>query len=454
MVDKKEHHPEVGETPNYSDSPKIKNRYSSPEVYLNLNVRGLPQSATLTINELSRFMEENGKTVYKMGLGQSPFPVPKPVVESLKENAHQKDYLPVKGLPALRKAVAAFHQRKEGIPFHEDNVLIGPGSKELMFIVQLVYYGDLVIPTPSWVSYAPQAQIIGRHIRWVPTRLSNNLNLTPDELEKLCEQDPNRPRILILNYPNNPSGSTYTTEELKTLAKIARKYRIILISDEIYGELHHKGQHVSIARFYPEGTIISSGLSKWCGAGGWRLGTFTFPDTLNWLRDAMAVVASETFTATSAPIQYAAVTAFQGGKEIDTYLANSRKILSALGRYCAKKLQKIGATLPEPKGGFYLFVNFSAFRDALYRKGILTSNDMCKRLLKETGVAVLPGNVFGRQNDEFSARLAYVDFDGEKALQAAEKWPNGKSFDQQFLTENCGKVVKAIDLMCDWFNSL
>ena len=278
--------------------------------------------------------------------------------------------------------------------------------------------------------------------------------MTPEELEKLCEQDPNRPRILILNYPNNPSGSTYTTEQLKTIAKIARKYRIILISDEIYGELHHKGQHVSIARFYPEGTIISSGLSKWCGAGGWRLGTFTFPDTLNWLRDAMAVVASETFTATSAPIQYAAVTAFQGSKEIDTYLANSRKILSALGRFCAKKLQKIGATLPEPKGGFYLFVNFDVFREALYRRGILTSSEMCKRLLRETGVAMLPGNVFGRENDEFSVRLAYVDFDGEKALKAAQKWQSGKPFDQQFLTENCGKVVNAIDLICGWFSAL
>jgi len=94
--------------------------------------------------------------------------------------------------------------------------------------------------------------------------------------------------------------------ELEELAAVARRFGVILLSDEIYGQLHHQGAHVSVARFYPEGTIISSGLSKWCGAGGWRLGTFTFPGELRWLLDAMASVASETYTSTCAPIQYAA----------------------------------------------------------------------------------------------------------------------------------------------------
>ncbi|HEB96041.1 MAG TPA: aminotransferase class I/II-fold pyridoxal phosphate-dependent enzyme, partial [Sedimenticola thiotaurini] len=141
-----------------------------PDINLNLNVRGLSQSATLAINERCARMHREGKDVYRLGLGQSPFPVAEPVVAELRSNAHQKDYLPVKGLPRLREAVASYHCRQEGVEYSADDVLIGPGSKELMFLVQLVYYGDLVIPTPSWVSYAPQANIIGRHIRWVPTR--------------------------------------------------------------------------------------------------------------------------------------------------------------------------------------------------------------------------------------------------------------------------------------------
>jgi len=132
---------------------------------------------------------------------------------------------------------------------------------------------------------------------------------------------------LVLNYPGNPDGLTYTADELKEIARVAREYEIILLSDEIYGQLHHKGGHVSVARYYPEGTIISSGLSKWCGAGGWRLGTFTFPQSLDWLMESMAAVASETYTSVSAPIQYAGVQAFRGSMAIERYLWNARRIL-------------------------------------------------------------------------------------------------------------------------------
>ena len=137
-----------------------------PDIHLNLNVRGLPVSATLDINERSRQLINQGQKIFKFGLGQSPFPVPKVVEDELKKNAHQKDYLPVLGLYQLRQAVADYYNRILGLEFEPERVMIGPGSKELMFILQLAYYGDLVIPRPSWVSYAPQAHIIGRHIQW------------------------------------------------------------------------------------------------------------------------------------------------------------------------------------------------------------------------------------------------------------------------------------------------
>ncbi|MFQ5602064.1 MAG: pyridoxal phosphate-dependent aminotransferase [bacterium] len=428
------------------------NKNYTPDINLNLNVRGMPQSATLEINERSDRLVKEGREVFKLGLGQSPFPIPLPVVEALKTHAHQKDYLPVKGLSKLREAVAQYHCRGQGIHCNANDVLIGPGSKELMFLLQLVYYGDLVIPTPSWVSYAPQAEIIGRHIRWLMTHLGHGWRLTPEEIANICKSDPDRPRIIILNYPNNPTGGTYRLEELKALAQIARKHRVILLSDEIYGELHHNGQHISIARFYPEGTIISSGLSKWCGAGGWRLGTFLFPPSLHWLRDAMAAVASETFTATSAPIQYAAIRAFEGGDEITEYLTHSRRILKWLGRFLAQRLTEAGVIVPEPKGAFYLFPDFSPFRDRLHARGITTSAELCRRLLNDTGVAVLPGVVFGRQPEELTARIAYVDFDGENALHAAQQIPMGKGRELDFLRKHCGRLITAIDHLCDWLH--
>jgi aspartate aminotransferase len=424
-----------------------------PDRNLNLNVRSLSQSATLAINEQSAQLQAEGKKVHKLGLGQSPFPVPQPVVEALKSHAHEKDYLAVKGLRELRAAVAAYHRQREGIGYDEADVMVGPGSKELMFVLQLVYYGELVIPTPSWVSYAPQAQIIGRQVRWVSTDGANGWRLMPERLEQLCQDDTDRPRIVILNYPSNPTGGTYTTDELKELAKVARRYRVVLLSDEIYGPIHHRGQHVSIARFYPEGTIISGGLSKWCGAGGWRLGTFTFPRTLRWLQDAMAVVASETYTSTTAPIQYAAVRAFEGGYELEDYLFQSRRILRALGRCLHQRLRDAGVSCAAPAGAFYLFPDFEPMREALNGRGINTSRAFCERLLEETNVAILPGEVFGRPPEELTARLAYVNFDGARALVAAESIPKDKGLTLTFLDTYCPGTLAAVQEMCDWLGA-
>jgi aspartate aminotransferase len=348
--------------------------------------------------------------------------------------------------------VANHNRRLQGIDCTGQDILIGPGSKELMFLLQLVYYGDLVIPTPSWVSYAPQAQIIGRKINWIQTSVKNDWRLVPEDLDRLCHEDPSRPRIVILNYPANPTGDTYTSDELKQLAHIAREYRVILLSDEIYGELHHRGQHVSLARYYPEGTIISSGLSKWCGAGGWRLGTFTFPPNLRWLLDAMAVVASETYTSTSAPIQYAAIRAFSGGAEIEQYLRSSRRILRNLGRHIYTQLKEAGASLAHPVGAFYLFPDFSPMKDRLAARGIHDSNTLCTRLLEETGVATLPGSEFGRPASELTLRLAYVDFDGARTLAAHDEFFQDRDITPAFLEQYCPNVVNAIDAMCRWLN--
>ena len=413
--------------------------------YLSLNVRGLKPSATLAINERSAAMIRRGETVYRLGLGQSPFPVPDCVVEALRENAAQKDYLPVRGLPALREAVAAYHARVDGLDCSADDVLVGPGSKELLFIAQLVACAELVLPSPSWVSYAPQAQIVGRPVVWLPT--DDGWRLDADALAEHCADDPTCPRLLILNYPNNPAGTTYDAAALRAIAHVCRRYRVVVLSDEIYGELHHAGGHVSLARFYPEGTVVSSGLSKWCGAGGWRLGTFVFPRALRPLLDAMAVVASETFTSTSAPIQYAAVRAFAGGPEIDSYLDHSRRVLGALGGHVARTLRATGVAVAEPEGGFYVMADFCAHAAQLGGRGIHTSAQLAERALAETGVAFLPGSQFGRPAAELTARLAYVDFDGAAALAASAQ---EDALGEPWVRAHCGKVTAAIDRLCAW----
>ncbi|MCK4367996.1 MAG: aminotransferase class I/II-fold pyridoxal phosphate-dependent enzyme [Thermoplasmata archaeon] len=421
-------------------------------VSLNINIRGLEESATLAFNEKSKELSRKGVKVYNLSLGQSPFPVPDPVVEALRVHAHEKSYLPVRGLPALRTEVARFHRRKDNVEVRSTRVLIGPGSKELMFLLQLVFYGELVVPTPSWVSYVPQAQILGKKIRLISTSYEDRWHMTPERLAELCESehDVYRPRILVLNYPGNPDGLSYTTDELKRIAKIARKYEFILLSDEIYGELDHKGQHVSVARFYPEGTIISSGLSKWCGAGGWRLGTFTFPRDLSWLLDAMAVAASQTYTSVSTPIQHAAVRAFRGGMRIERYLWHVRRTLSALGTRCAEMLSETGIRVHPPTGAFYLFVDFSPLAKNLAKRGIGDGPTLCEKLLKDTGVVILPGASFERPRKELTARLAYVNFDGAKALSASETVPLDRELPPDFLETWCSDTLEGVTRIAQW----
>ncbi len=414
---------------------------------INKNITFLKPSATLVINERSNALVKSGKKVYKLGFGQSPFPVPKIVVNALKKNAHQKDYLPVKGLMALREAVAKYSHQKFGVDCTAEDVLIGPGSKELLFLTQLIYQGELLLPQPSWVSYEPQAQLASKPHAWLATERSNNYMLDGATLDKHCAKAPTIPRLLILNYPSNPTGSTLSKQQLKDLASVARKHKVLIISDEIYGDVHHKGKHISIAKYYPEGTILSSGLSKWCGAGGWRLGTFVFPKELRWLVDQMAVVASETFTTTSAPIQYAAVQAYKGGAEISEYLKGSRKVLQIVAQRTHDLLKKYKITCPKPKGGFYLMPDFNQHKESLHKKGITTSHELCEALLADTGVALLPLSAFGMPDNFLGARLSYVDFDGKKALKIIKKNPQASA------EKLAPKVIEGIQLIGKWIDS-
>lgn len=424
-------------------------------LYLNPNVIGIRESPTLRINQHCKELAATGKHIYKLGLGQSPFPVPEPVVNALRLYAPQKDYLHVQGLPELRQTVADFHRKKDGVDILPGNVIIGPGSKELLFLLQMVFEGEVIIPSPSWVSYLPQAKIIGNIIHVIHTSPDEQWRLTPELLEDFCKsqkKDPGNPYLLILNYPGNPDGITYDQDNVRQLAETAKRNNVYILSDEIYGQLHHKGNHVSIAKYYPEGTIISSGLSKWCGAGGWRLGTFSFPPNLHWLLEAMAAVASETYTSVSAPIQYAAIQAFLCGTEIENYLWHARKILAMLGNETARILKDGNIMVNNPTGGFYLFLDFTSLKENLAKRGINDSKTLCEKLLDDSGVAILPGVDFNRPENELSARLSYVDFDGAKALAASYTIPLHDPLPDDFLMKYCANVIEASKKITEWAN--
>ena len=403
-------------------------------------VKDLKPSSTLLINETSRKLEEQGKKIYKFGFGQSPFKVPEDIVKELKNNAHQNKYLPMQGLSELRNAVAKYTSNKKNYNYKSENVIIGPGSKELMFLLQVIFDGEIILPAPSWVSYAPQA-ILGRNkIQILQTKRENNWFPKAAEIEELILKDKNKNYLLFLNSPNNPSGQI--CENLEEISIVANKYNLIILSDEIYSELTFENNYKSISNFCPEKTIISTGLSKWCGAGGWRLGYFLIPENFLEIKNMINVLASETFSAVSAPIQYAAIKAYEN--DHSNYINKSRNILNAVGNYVYENLRSNKILINKPQGGFYLMPEF-------LNKKFNSSSEMCDNILKDTGVALLPGSDFGFDQSRMLARLSFTDFDGQEFMNKIE---DNQKIDNDCIANLAPKIIEGVDKLKKWSESI
>ena len=403
-------------------------------------IKNLKPSSTLMINETSKQMEDQGKKIFKFGFGQSPFTVPQDVVEELKNNAYQNKYLPMQGLSELREVVAKYTSKKKNYEYNSDNVIIGPGSKELMFLLHVIFDGEIILPAPSWVSYAPQA-ILGRNkIQILQTKRENNWFPSGQEIEEIILKDEKKNYLLFLNSPNNPSGQV--CEKLDEISNVAKKHNLIILSDEIYSELTFKENYKSISNFCPEKTIISTGLSKWCGAGGWRLGYFIIPDALSEINKMINVLASETFSAVSAPIQYAAIKAYEN--DHTKYIRKSKNILSAVGKYVYSNLKSNKVLINEPQGGFYLMPEF-------LNNKFKTSLEMCDSILKDTGVALLPGSDFGFNSNKMLARLSFTDFDGQEFMEQIE---DNQKVDDVMINKFAPKIVEGVDKLKKWSESI
>ncbi|MCP4078522.1 MAG: aminotransferase class I/II-fold pyridoxal phosphate-dependent enzyme [Gammaproteobacteria bacterium] len=419
-------------------------------IALSAALQNVPKSATLAINEKSKQLQLEGKDVIRLGLGQSPFPVPDIMLQSLREYVSAKDYMAVQGYLPLREAITAFINRTEQLSRKAEDVIIGPGSKELLFGLQMVMDCDLVLPSPCWVSYEPQARLLGKTVHWLACRAEDGWKLTAESLEEHCKKHTTKQQLLILNSPNNPSGACFTEQELIALADVAKKYNLYILSDEIYSELHYQGQHQSIARYYPQGTIISNGISKWAGAGGWRLGFFIFPQNLKPILKLMIVLASETFTSVSAPIQMASICAFEKPPEMVSYIHACRKIMQSIGINFSQRLNQQQIQTVEPSGGFYNLVDFSTFEQKLAANGIHNANQLSQKMLEETGIAGLPGKDFGLQQG-LLMRLAFVDFDSSSLLRQVIKDPDIVLNSE---TTELRRLFSAAERMGNWLHNL
>ena len=406
------------------------------KISIKKKIKNLKPSSTLAINEKSNELIKLGKRVYRFGFGQSPFPVPEKIVECLKSNAVKKEYLPVQGLLELRQAISEYLFKRTGNKYLASNILITPGSKEAMYLMHLAFKGNIILPESSWVSYHPQAIIADNKVLWVKTSRAENWFPSPLQIQKTLKTSKKKDNILFLNSPNNPSGSK--CKNLKEIAKVAKKNNLIILSDEIYTDLSFDKKYESISKYYPDDTFISSGLSKWCGAGGWRLGFIAVPQKHKSFMETMKNLASETYSTVNTPTQYAAVEAYKG--DYSNYLNNTIKILNAVGQYVYTNLKSNKVLINQPQGGFYLMPEF-------INVNLKDSSKLCEVILKETGVALLPGSDFGFSPKKMIARLSFTDFDGSVFLRDI---PNNKTIDDALINKYAPNVVEGIKKLSNW----
>ena len=393
---------------------------------------------------------------YGFAFGQSPFPVPKPVQDALINNVDKGKYAGVPGIPELRETISLYNKRNFGIEIDSKRVFVGPGTKELIFNLLQVLHGTVILPTPAWLGYLPQIRLLKKNFHMLPARSIGKI--TPNDLEHLVLRLHDRQRILILNNPNNPTGLMYSQLELEEITDVCRKFEILVISDEIYAQTTYDiNKFVSMGRIYPEGTFVTNGLSKSHAAGGYRLGYVLFPQHTYELSQHFEKILATEYTATSTPIQHAAIAGFQESAEMDEYFEITRSIHHIMGDYTYQALNKIeGVKTTRPEATFYLLANFNAYSDYFFANKISTSQKFSESIMQHPyHTALVGGDSLVLERTDFSARIAFVDYDGQRAMKNYVDNPPRTASDRiEFVKYNAPKIVDGMAMIQRYLNDI
>lgn len=390
-------------------------------------------------------------------LGQSPFHVPPPLERALCTNANKGHYSAAEGIIELREAVAGFYKRHFGLEVDAGRIVIGPGTKDLIFSVFSIICGSVIIPAPSWIGYYPQLRLLGKQYHPYKLRPQYDYKIQAHELDdflsKLAHE--RSQHLLVINNPHNPTGAVYSRNELEGIVEVCRCNNTLILADEIYALSTYKmADFVSLGNLYPEGAFVTNGISKDRSAGGYRLGACILPEQdSDTLAKDFTKVAATVYTNVSTPTQYAAIDAYVPNDEIDEYLHVTREIHRMMGAFFSSEFRQIpGLSVTTPRGGFYFYVDFNNLKERLKSKGVMTSNQLGDSLLEHPyHVATVTGDAVMIGPDDFGARIAFVDYDGKTAFDRYRaRPPITKPEEESFVTQNAPRMIKGIEALKDY----
>lgn len=359
---------------------------------VNANLHLLPKSI------LGKYLDLAGDpTVLSLSIGEPDFATPYHVRQAAIDTieAGKTFYTPSKGLLSLRKEIASFYRRRYNLDYDEStDILVTIGASEAieLALFTLLNPGDeVIVVSPSYLSYEPLVLLHGGTVITVETKAEDNFRLTPDKLkEKLSDKT----RLLILNYPNNPTGAIMTYPDYEALAEVLKDTDIIVLSDEIYSELNYTKVHASLAQCpgMHDKVIVINGFSKTYAMTGWRLGYICAPKEIT---DQLNRIHQNTVMTASSISQFAGIEALKNG---DEDIERMRDEYDMRRRFIVNRLKEIGLPCTNPQGAFYVFADI--------RSTGIKSEAFCDALLDAKRLALIPGNAFGKAGEGF-IRISY-----------------------------------------------
>lgn len=356
--------------------------------------------------------------IIKLTLGEPDFDTANEIKEAAKTalDNNRTHYSVNNGIEPLRKAWAATLKEKYSIDYSADEVIVTIGASAAIehSISAVTNEGDtILIVTPYFSAYEGVGILNKCNIKFIDTD-KTGFKLLPEDLEKALEENKDA-KAIIINYPNNPSGVSYTRDEVENIANVLRKYDIFVISDEIYGDITYNYKHTSLAEFIPEQTILISGLSKSHAMTGWRIGFITAP--IEMIRK-IGVFHLFTVSGAATFIQDAATAALEND-EVDKYNKDMIETYRKRKDFMVPKLRELGFEIPEIDGAFYIFARIPKKYEHL------GAMEFCKLLAKEAKVGVIPGTAFGTAYNSFF-RISYATSmeNIEKAVERLTEFMN------------------------------
>ncbi len=360
-------------------------------------VSQITPSVTLAITAKAGQLKAEGKDIVSFGAGEPDFNTPQNIIAAAVRamNEGKTKYTPVPGIPELRTAISEKLKTDNGLYYEPSQILVSTGAKQSLAnaLLALVDSGDEVLmAVPYWVSYPELVKLADGVPVLIQGDPANQYKLTPELLEAAITP---RSTILILNSPNNPTGTIYTREELRALAEVALAHDLIIISDEMYEKLiYDGGEHVSVASLSPaiyDRTITVNGVSKAYAMTGWRIGYLAGPAAL--VKPMTSIQSHMTSNACSIA-QYASLEAIAGDQ---TFVGEMQKEFEARRDLLVELIGAIpGLDLVRPQGAFYVMMDIRSLIGATHQgQPIRDALDFADRLLTEQLVAVVPGEGFG-----------------------------------------------------------